>query len=145
MTLKTLEKIVKELTGLKLITFNDPSRSYEYDFMGRNGTSVTCDMARGTIKHIFLNIQEIRDATREHFLRGFGTDNIYLKVILHEIAHVRQIKKCVDLQEFDGKYNMNAEHYEDMADRYARLTYKKVLYALDKQEKVCYALSKGRK
>ena len=132
MNIKKLKKVVKELTGLKLITFNDIRRNYECDFTGEYGTSVTVSKNDNKIKHIFLNLQEIRDMAKENIRRGFGIKNIYLKVILHEIAHVRQIEKCENVYVYDTKYQSATNYYEHMADRYARLFYKKVLLALDK-------------
>lgn len=130
MSSKDLVEVTKELTGFKLQIVNN----MKYDWITSTATGVKFNGFTNRVIKILINLREIRNSGKTHVLRRLGIKNIYLKVLLHEIAHIKQIRKygngCFIL-----RYESKPEYYENMADRYARLNYKKVLSALDKSKR----------
>ena len=133
MNIKNLKLITKELTGLNLKISDDCCLYQEHL------TGIKVHNSSNTIVHIQINIWEIKKSDVRETLQRLGHTNTFIKVLLHEIAHIKQLKKAVSFDIFALEYHYNPHYYEDVADRYAKLNYKKVLLALDKREKVCYA------
>jgi len=127
MSSKDLIKITKELTGLKLQIVNDIA----YDRLNEISTCVKICPITNAIFYIMINLKEVRKLGKTHLFRRLGIKSIYLKTLLHEIAHIKQVRKFKGVS-FMTAYDSKSKYYENMADRYARLNYKKVLIALDK-------------
>ena len=126
MSNKDLIKVTKELTGLELMITNEDYRS-----RGKM-TGVRTHNPSNTIIHIKINLLEIKELNTKELNDRLGIDNRYLKILLHEIAHIKQLRKARSFDKFVFDYHCNSYYYENVADRYARLYYKKVLTALDK-------------
>ena len=139
MSSKDLIKITKELTGLKLQIVNNIA----YDRLNGISTCIKICPRTNFIFYIMINLKEVRKLSKTYLFRRLGIKSIYLKTLLHEIAHIKQVRKFKG-DSFMTEYDSKSKYYENMADRYARLNYKKVLIALDKQQKVCYIRSNER-
>ena len=102
MSSKDLIKITKELTGLKLQIVNNIA----YDRLNGISTCIKICPRTNFIFYIMINLKEVRKLSKTYLFRRLGIKSIYLKTLLHEIAHIKQVRK------FKGEsFNMKTIDY----------------------------------
>jgi len=118
MNIAEIKKLGTELTGVKIT-----SEKYE-------GTRVTHDIDKinGKIK-TWINIDEhqLNSLKDEFKARKLNWEHRTLVALLHEVGHLKKSKKYKDIWDFDKEYRNNNKYQEALADRYARLNYKRFI------------------
>jgi len=80
-----------------------------------------------TINFDFPELDDIPNWQKEK--RGHNIEEFYLMVLLHEIGHYKHLLKHKCIADYVFHYKQKTWKYEELADRFARRYYKKVLQA----------------
>lgn len=117
-----LQQITHNLTGLELKIDNRRRTRLITTWETRSKKIIT--------QYIGFSKKQIDRLYYTLIVRGFEIENYdikYLQVLLHEIAHYKQLKKCNSPKDYGIKYDKNSGYFEAVADRYALRYYKRFL------------------
>ncbi len=119
--MKTLEEIRTlgiNLTGLEITTQTD-------DF---TCLFINYDRETFNISKIWININEeqIEKIYFDLLDRGLDPEYLYLQALLHEFAHYKQVSK-LGLKKYIIWAKTNFDYMETVADRFAKIHYRKFL------------------